>query len=311
MGASDPDRGHRKEYASGLCPGEAVEVRSENEILSTLDRDGELEGLPFMLEMRKFCGKRYRVFKHLNEIIVEGSGRRRIRNTVVLERVACDGQFNEGCGRRCLLFWKEAWLRRVTGQPSSHSAFSSSFMSIRTESPSKRIPFCQSANLVHATVPIRFFDLNRYIWKIRCLSLRPAEGLRSFLTLLKSTATGFLRHKEPVVVSGKLRQTPIATLNLQPGELVEVKSKEEILATLDRKGRNRGLGLTVEMLKYCGKRYRVLRRLDKIVVEQKGQIRQVANTVILENVTCDGSANGGCPRSCYCMWREIWLKRVE
>ena len=44
MGASDPDRGHRKEYASGLCPGEAVEVRSENEILSTLDRDGELEG---------------------------------------------------------------------------------------------------------------------------------------------------------------------------------------------------------------------------------------------------------------------------
>jgi hypothetical protein len=302
----------RRERTLNLYPGEIVEVRSENEILSTLDENRMLEGLPFMPEMRKYYEKRYMVSKRLNKIVVEGTGRRRIRNTVVLEGVACDGQFNEGCGRTCLLFWKEAWLRRVTDRPSrDQSAFDSSSMSIRTESPPKRIPFCQSTSLVRATIPIRFFDLDQYVWTIRCLSLRPAEELRSFLTFLRSRVINLLRRQEPVVVSGELRQTPIANLNLQPGELVEVKSKEEILATLDRKGRNRGLGLTVEMLKYCGKRYRVLRRLDKIVVEQTGQIRQIANTVILENAACDGSANGGCPRSCYCMWREIWLERVE
>ena len=38
------------------------------------------------------------------------------------------------------------------------------------------------------------------------------------------------------------RPTPTGTLNLQPGELVRVKSHEEILATLNEESRNRGLG---------------------------------------------------------------------
>ena len=40
-----------------LRVGEAVEVRSEAEILSRLDENGRLDGLPFMPEMLQFCGQ--------------------------------------------------------------------------------------------------------------------------------------------------------------------------------------------------------------------------------------------------------------
>lgn len=46
-----------------LRVGELVEVRSEAEILATLDENGELENLPFMPEMLQFCGQRFRVDK--------------------------------------------------------------------------------------------------------------------------------------------------------------------------------------------------------------------------------------------------------
>ena len=46
-----------------LRVGEIVEVRSEAEILATLDERGELDGLPFMPEMLDFCGRRFRVHK--------------------------------------------------------------------------------------------------------------------------------------------------------------------------------------------------------------------------------------------------------
>ena len=46
-----------------LRVGELVEVRSEQEILATLDEHGRLDGLPFMPEMLQFAGQRLRVDK--------------------------------------------------------------------------------------------------------------------------------------------------------------------------------------------------------------------------------------------------------
>jgi hypothetical protein len=100
-------------------------------------------------------------------------------------------------------------------------------------------------------------------------------------------------------------------LNLKPGEWVEVKSEQEILATLDQKGRYKGLGWMCNMRKFCGKRYRVLKRLEKMLLESNGKYRQVRDTVLLEGVICDGQDWFGCDRSCYHFWREVWLKRVE
>ena len=100
-----------------------------------------------------------------------------------------------------------------------------------------------------------------------------------------------------------------AVLDLTPGQLVEVKSLEEILKTLDDKGRYHGLVFTPEMRKHCSKRYRVYKRLELMFDEYHKSQRRVKNTVLLEGVVCEGTGLG-CDRSCFLYWREAWLRRV-
>jgi hypothetical protein len=115
------------------------------------------------------------------------------------------------------------------------------------------------------------------------------------------------RKQESLSVGGKGE-----ILNLQAGEWVEVRSAKEIFATLDKHGKLRGLRFTPEMVKFCGKRLRVYKKLDKIVLEATGELRKIRTpTVLLEGVFCDGKAHGGCDRSCFCFWREEWLKKVS
>jgi hypothetical protein len=100
-------------------------------------------------------------------------------------------------------------------------------------------------------------------------------------------------------------------LGLQPGELVEVKSVEEIRRTLDTAGKNRGLGFMPEMWDYCGQRGRILKRVEKVCLENAPRtVRGMKNTVILEGAFCKGSGIG-CDRACFYFWRECWLKRVS
>jgi hypothetical protein len=100
------------------------------------------------------------------------------------------------------------------------------------------------------------------------------------------------------------------TLDLRPGELVEVKSVDEVLATLDGNRRHKGLLWMTGMRKYCGTRRRVYRKVEKIMLESNGQLRNMKHTVLLEGAMCDGRAFGGCDRSCFHFWREAWLRRV-
>ncbi len=100
-------------------------------------------------------------------------------------------------------------------------------------------------------------------------------------------------------------------LSLQPGEIVEVKSEEEIRRTLDAGGKNRNLGFMPEMWSYCGRQLPVLKRVEKICLENEPRtVRRLENTVILEGAFCKGSGIG-CDRACFYFWRECWLKRTS
>ncbi len=104
-----------------LQPGEWVTVKSEQEILATLDPRGALRGLVFVDEMRGYFEKPFKVHKRLERMFLEESKQyRRLTNTVLLEGVQCQG-IGIGCDRCCFVFWREAWLRRIPSPDQSES----------------------------------------------------------------------------------------------------------------------------------------------------------------------------------------------
>ena len=101
------------------------------------------------------------------------------------------------------------------------------------------------------------------------------------------------------------------SLDLQPGEWVEVRSIEEIRETLDEKRKCKGLYFMPEMADFCGMTYRVFKSIKKIKLESTGELRQLRSpTVFLEGAYCSGERHEGCDRACFHFWREAWLKRV-
>ena len=98
-----------------LRAGDLVEIRSEHEILATLDEHGTLDGLPFMPEMLRFCGERVPCAESGAQDLRHDPlpGLRRLDEAVHLTELRCDGSSHGGCQASCLLFWKEEWLRPV------------------------------------------------------------------------------------------------------------------------------------------------------------------------------------------------------
>ncbi|MGZ6949585.1 MAG: hypothetical protein ACXVJY_16045, partial [Ilumatobacteraceae bacterium] len=96
---------------------------------------------------------------------------------------------------------------------------------------------------------------------------------------------------------------------LRAGEMVEVRSLPEILATLDERGCLEGMSFMPEMAIYCGHRFPVHRRVDKVWEYAHGTgLRRVRNAVLLKTLRCDGHSHGGCQAACQLIWKEAWLR---
>jgi hypothetical protein len=100
---------------------------------------------------------------------------------------------------------------------------------------------------------------------------------------------------------------------LNPGDWIEVRSRDEILGTLDADGRLEGMIFMPEMLQFCGRRFRVEKSAHKTcdyTTPQPFVSRRIERTVLLET-RCDGSAHGGCQAGCTLLWKEAWLKKAD
>jgi hypothetical protein len=340
-----------------LQAGDWVEVRSKEEILRSLDRNGRLEELPFMPQMFEYCGRRFKVYKRAHKTCdtVNPIAGRRLANSVHLE-TRCDGKAYGGCQAACLIFWKEAWLKPVEEKSNSIQVSTDRktlerrakineigcseddvwhATCVRGQQDDDTRYTCQATQLPVFTTPLSWWDVRQYIEDYVSGNVSLGTILRGFtylsyhhLTLAKRGRLGrparWLYDKVQGLVggvpyprrSGTLpagQPTPVADLNLQPGELVRIKSYQEILATLDGL-KNRGMFFDAELVPYCGRVYRVRTRVTNFINEQTGKMSTMKTpAVILEGVWCQSRYSNCrmfCPRSIYSWWREVWLERV-
>jgi hypothetical protein len=342
---------------TNLTVGDWVEVRTKEEILRTLDHNGQLDGMPFMPEMFQFCGKRFQVYKSAHKTCDPDYRSRRIYRAVHLE-TRCDGQAHGGCQAGCLLFWKEAWLKPIRrdnpydatiiieipfkdrGNHSisecTESAVWNGVGAQTSDAPVEDPTYICQATQVQYEEPLKWWDIRQYVEDYLSGNVSPWRLFSGFIYSIYynlsqagigvgpamrwfyNVACPLWRgskwpRKTGIIPEGQ--PTPTVTLNLQPGELVRVKSHEEILRTVSTGSRNRGLWWDAELVPYCGRTYRVAKRIHDVIDEKSGKmVHMKSPSILLDSVVCQARYSPCrmfCPRSTYAYWREVWLERVE
>ena len=266
-------------------------------------------------------------------------------NSVHLEGLRCDGGGHGGCQASCLIFWKEAWLKRAPKDVVSSETLRSNALytgdggactearilsaSQRVNAEGETLYSCQATELRSFTSDMRALDPRQYVRDLRSGNLatdlagdsqahRALEVLLGIIQIFRAVIMGLFNRVQErrhsilyPFIKGLATLTSIEHLDLQPGELIQVRSKEEIMTTLGRDQRHRGLWFDSEMLPYCGGIYRVLRRVQQIIDENSGKMIQMKHPcIVLEGVVCKSDFHQLCPRAIYAYWRENWLQRV-
>jgi hypothetical protein len=326
-----------------------VQVRSKEEILATLDVNGRLDGMPFMPQMFRYCGKRFQVSSRAHKTCDTVSGAktgewlgRRVQSAVHLQ-LRCDGEAYGGCQAGCLIFWKEAWLTSIDQRGSASAERKpaiSGTSAVCTEQavweatksteqlPEKGIRYaCQATELVDYTQPLKWWDARQYVEDLTSGNVSLAKMLRAIPYFVArrprlGRPARWLYNKfwgvpfpwqRGVLDSDK--DAPMVDLQLQPGDLVRVRPHKYILTTIDKRTKNRGMGFDAEMVPYCGKVFRVRTRVEKFIDEGTGYMRRMKTpAVILEGVYCQSRYSENrlfCPRAIFAWWREIWLERIS
>ena len=320
----------RRRKRDQLRRDDVVELTSAAEILATLDDDGCLDGVPFMPEMLRFFGGQFRVVARVERACdtINPFNSRRMPNTVLLDGLRCDGSAHGGCEAGCLLYWKEAWVRRVSGvdtHPADVPDGSLKELEARVQRNTRAAPEvndgqkeifrCQATEFPKATEPLSWFDPTSFARELTCGNVGAWSWLKvSTRAFLYAIAWKLgLRPSGPVHSRSEDVDTS-ATLHLKPGDRVQVKSKIEIERTLtDRK--TRGLWFDREMLPYCNQTHTVKGPVTRFINEVTGEMVELkSDAVILEGVVCRGQHSVGrwfCPRAIYPWWRDCWLERVE
>ena len=309
--------------------GQWVRVKPWDQIQMTLDLDGSFQGLPFMPEMAKLCGKRFRIVRFANQVCANvGTVKiRKLADVVVLKVDRCDGQFHGGCEMGCDLLWKTQWLNiddhtneqtekepKSSGDhdiaPDFHAFLVQLTSVVNDDVAEKANPCfrCQATELGAASRQSSAFNLQQY----RVERETNGTSLSRIGAFLASTVLRKVT-KQDGSCEGPCRRTPVSHLNLAVGDKVRVKSFEEIVKTLDANGCNRGLWFDeVEMRPFCGQTLTVSRQITRIIDEGTGELLNLkVPSVVLNESQCSGLSRRFCGRGMLHFWREVWLERAQ
>jgi hypothetical protein len=119
--------------------------------------------------------------------------------------------------------------------------------------------------------------------------------------------------KQPSRVKGKAEPSaPAPIYHLQAGDVIRVRSKDEIEATLDPFKELKGCAFLEYMWQYCGTTQKVLQPVERFLDERDYKVKKARGVVLLEGVLCHGTpVFGRCDRACHLFWREEWLEKLE
>jgi len=280
--------------------------------------------------MAAYAGRTLNVYRRLEKICDyagQESRSRRMTDAVLLRETRCDGSGHGGCQAECRIFWKEAWLQHadpasdssddVMPDVGSRQLIPLLAVNAKRVDPTLGEVFrCQATEANRATTPIPEKAVDQYVREVRVGNIGLWELVRvgSSAAVTKVARKLGLRPYLPLAVAGESRVDG-EQLGLEPGEWVRVRSREEIGKTLNSGGAHRGLIFTHEMVQYCGKTFRVRKRVNLLIDEHTGKLLQMKRECIsLEDVICKGHYTSGawfCAREHLPLWREDWLERVD
>jgi hypothetical protein len=120
----------------------------------------------------------------------------------------------------------------------------------------------------------------------------------------------FSQSLHPVKNTSNISQSNQA--RIQPGDTVRVRSKAEIKHTLNRFRKTRGCTFQLGMYEHCGKKYKVLKKVDYFFDEAKQKMCRCSDIYLLEGACCSGATAylAPCGRNCFFFWQSSWLEKV-
>jgi hypothetical protein len=273
---------------------------------------------------------------------------RAIDRAVHLRGSRCDGGAHGGCQARCLVYWKLDWLEPVPAGEAPGVADASgpdaaapeevpvavrsradrdtpAVLVAGTHGPGHRdddpVWSCQATELLEASHFVSPRNPRAWIADVRSGNATAREAVVGAGVIAFNKWQAFSarlprrlriaggRSWPAVTPTGERRK--VDPLDLRPGDLVEIRSRDEIEATLNDRGEQRGLRFSAEMLPYCGTRARVLARVERIIDEKTGRMLRLRDCIMLDGVWCTGEYRVLCRRKIYAYWRESWLRRVD
>lgn len=152
----------------------------------------------------------------------------------------------------------------------------------------------------------RFTEDNAFFVELWQFRKRLMRFIRNRMYLAKHILSMFFKKQK------NIKNPDHAAIRLKPGDLVKIKSKVEILKTLNGWKQFEGCRFIDEMIQYCGTKGKVFKIVQHILDEREMKIKKCKNVVILEGVVCNGAwPFRECDRSCYFLWKEAWLTKIK
>ena len=303
-----------------LRPGDDVQVKSLAEIQATLDASGSVEGLPFMAEMRPYCGKTFLVHRRIDKIndMRLKTGLRRMHDAVTLTDLRCSGAEHNGCQAECQILWKDEWLTRLpAGSGPQGGQRSADLIAHMPDAPGfnpgVETHVCQMTRLWEASRPMSRVDIRQDLRPLLSGNIGLGAYSLALLTRLFNTVQKWRGGTDfPAMTPAALAPPPEASPGalFGPRQKVCVRGREDIALTLV-KSRTKGLWFDRDMVRFCGQPAVMRKHVNRVIHEASGKMVMMKTpSVVLEDVVATGEFLRLCPQHEYIFWRKVWLRPV-